>query len=109
MTYGASFKDRTAVVTGAASGMGLSIARHLLDLGARVTMVDLKPSPEELPPAATFVSGDLTVPAFVASVMDDTARRTGRIDYLVNAAGALWFGRDRSMLDIELDVWDRVM
>ena len=34
---------------------------------------------------------------------------TGRLDCLVNAAGVLWFGRDRSLLDVELEVWNRVI
>ena len=31
------------------------------------------------------------------------------LDYLVNAAGVLWFDRDRSLLDIDLEVWERVI
>ena len=33
----------------------------------------------------------------------------GRLDYLVNTVGVLWFGRDRSVLDIDLADWDRVL
>jgi 3-oxoacyl-[acyl-carrier protein] reductase len=41
--------------------------------------------------------------------MAETFRRDGRLDFLVNAAGVLWFDRDRSLLDIEPEIWERVI
>ena len=46
------FAGRAAVVTGAGGGMGLQIARDLLDAGAMVTGIDVKDRPEELDGAA---------------------------------------------------------
>ena len=34
--------------------------------------------------------------------------KNGRVDFLVNSAGVLWFGKDESVLDIDLDIWDKV-
>jgi 3-oxoacyl-[acyl-carrier protein] reductase len=34
--------------------------------------------------------------------------RFGRLDYLANIAGVLWFGRDASLLDMDLRIWDQV-
>jgi NAD(P)-dependent dehydrogenase (short-subunit alcohol dehydrogenase family) len=102
------FAGRTAVVTGAGGGMGLQIARDLAAAGARVVGIDLKARPAELEGAA-YAQGDVSDDAFVAAAIGAAFAETGRLDYLVNAAGVLWFGRDRSLLDIELEIWDRVI
>jgi 3-oxoacyl-[acyl-carrier protein] reductase len=107
-------QDKVAVVTGAGGGMGLNIAQDLLKAGALVTMIDLKPVPDQdiLPDMAqrmTYHQGDLSDSDFVESVINDTFRRHGRLNYLANVAGVLWLGRDRSFIDMDLDIWDQVM
>ena len=102
------FAGRTAVVTGAGGGMGLQIARDLLAAGAKVTAMDVKERPAELEGAA-YAQGDVSDERFVAGAIGATVAESGRLDYLVNAAGVLWFGRDRSLLDVELEVWNRVI
>jgi NAD(P)-dependent dehydrogenase (short-subunit alcohol dehydrogenase family) len=103
-----SFTGRTAVVTGAGGGMGLQIARDLVAAGVRVVGIDLKARPAELEGAA-YAQGDVSDDGFVADAIGAAFAETGRLDYLVNAAGVLWFGRDRSLVDIELEVWNRVI
>jgi NAD(P)-dependent dehydrogenase (short-subunit alcohol dehydrogenase family) len=102
------FVGRTAVVTGAAGGMGLHIASELLAAGAMVAGIDVKDRPEALDDAL-FHQGDVSDDRFVSEALGSAYAETGRLDYLVNAAGVLWFGRDRSLLDIELGVWNRVI
>jgi 3-oxoacyl-[acyl-carrier protein] reductase len=102
------FAGRSAVVTGAGGGMGLQIARDLREAGARVTGIDVKERPSELEGAA-YAQGDVSEERFVAGAIGAAFAESGRLDYLVNAAGVLWFGRDRSLLDIDLDVWNRVV
>lgn len=102
------FAGRTAVVTGAGGGMGLQIARDLLAAGAKVTGIDVKERPAELE-GAGYVQGDVSDEGFVDRAIGGAFAETGRLDYLVNAAGVLWFGRDRSLLDVELEVWNRVI
>src|SRR5690606_10673766 len=102
------FAGRAAVVTGAGGGMGLQIARDLLEAGAKVTGIDVKERPGELK-GATYAQGDVSDARFVAGAIRAAFAESGRLDYLVNAAGVLWFGRDRSLLDIDLDVWNRLM
>jgi NAD(P)-dependent dehydrogenase (short-subunit alcohol dehydrogenase family) len=99
------FCGKSALITGAAGGMGLQIARDLAAAGCRVTGIDVQPPPDGL---AHYVQGDVADEAAVARAACEAAR-DGRLDYLVNAAGVLWFDRDRSLLDIELDVWERVI
>jgi NAD(P)-dependent dehydrogenase (short-subunit alcohol dehydrogenase family) len=101
-----SFAGKTAVVTGAAGGMGLNIARDLAAAGARVTGIDLQPRPDGF---SGWTQGDVGDEATIAHAMRETFERDGRLDYLVNAAGVLWFDRDRSLVDIDLTVWDQVI
>ncbi len=107
-----SFEGTTAVVTGAGGGMGLNTALDLLAAGANVTLIDLKDRPEELqdgPGRALYLQGDVGDEGFVGRAMTQTFAITGRLDYLVNAAGVLWFERDRSMVEVEPEVWDEVL
>jgi NAD(P)-dependent dehydrogenase (short-subunit alcohol dehydrogenase family) len=106
------FSNRVAVVTGAGGGMGEAIARALAEAGAKVTAIDVKPCPDSLKLPGGHVSfhqGDLRDDALVERVFADTAAREGRLDYLANVAGVLWFGRDKSLLEMDLKVWDEVM
>ena len=61
-----------------------------------------------LPGSAAYHQGDLTDDGFVAGVVAATVAAHGRLDYLVNTTGVLWFDRDCSLVDIDMDVWDRV-
>ena len=105
------FSDRVAVVTGAGGGMGEEIANMILDAGGAVIMIDVKPEPPTLaghPDQRLYAQGDLTDANFVAATIGTGAKRFGRIDYLANVAGVLWFDRDASLLDMDLGVWDQV-
>lgn len=108
ITY--DFKGRHAVVTGAGGGMGEAIAAGLLAAGATVTAIDVKPKPEIFASddRINYYQGDLTDAGFVAQSIGEAGNRHGSIDYLVNVAGVLWFGRDKSVLDMDMDVWDQV-
>ena len=108
MTRWDGFAGRTAVVTGAGGGMGLQIATDLLAAGAVVAGLDVKDRPEALGDAL-YHQGDVSDDGFVRQAIGSTYVETGQLDFLVNAAGVLWFGRDRSLLEIELEVWNRVI
>lgn len=105
------FSNRVAVVTGAGGGMGLEIANMILKSGGSVIMIDVKPEPENLEGKSEqrfYVQGDLKEPEFVNATINESAKRFGRIDFLANVAGVLWFDRDASLLDMDLEVWDQV-
>jgi 3-oxoacyl-[acyl-carrier protein] reductase len=70
--------------------------------------IDLKDRPEAFD-NALYHRGDVSDDGLVAQAIASVHAETGRLDFLVNAAGVLWFGRDRSLLDIELEVWNRVI
>ncbi len=89
-----SFKDRVAVVTGASRGIGLAIARVLVEYGARVCVTARKPEALadamiELggPDQAIAVPGCADDPTHQAEAVARTLDVFGRIDMLVNNAG----------------------
>lgn len=88
-----SIEGKTAIVTGAANGIGLSVARHFLNRGANVMMVDMDeeklteefkalPDPER----AAWFSGDLRERLTLANLMAATIDGFDRLDILVNAS-----------------------
>lgn len=101
------FEGKTAVITGAAGGMGYETATMLVAGGADVHIIDRLDQPvlPDGPGRATYQQGDVTDWGFVSGVFDGL----GRLDYLVNGAGVLWFGKDVSAIDIDFDIWDKVM
>ncbi|TNF86523.1 MAG: SDR family oxidoreductase [Gammaproteobacteria bacterium] len=106
------FAQKAALVTGAGGGMGYRIACDLITTGAKVLMFDLKPQPQQIPGdpgQSLYIQGDLTDESAVAAACAQAIDTFGGIDYLANVAGALWFGRDRSALDMDLGVWDQVV
>ena len=92
--------------------MGLQIASDLINAGASVLMLDIKLKPETIPGTADqflYEQVDLTDATGVAGAVEKAVQLFGGIDYLANVAGALWFDRDKSALEIDLDVWDQIM
>ena len=86
------FKDRTAIVTGGAQGIGLAIARRLLASGARVRIWDrdgarLASVVKELGANAAGDALDVTDPDAVERGVQSALASGGRIDVLVNNAG----------------------
>lgn len=86
------FRDHVAVITGGASGLGLSIARKLAGQGAIVALCDV--NEEAVTLAAREVGDnafafplDVTNEEQVGSVIELIGSRCGRIDILVNSAG----------------------
>ncbi|MCG6882383.1 MAG: SDR family oxidoreductase [Silicimonas sp.] len=89
-----SIAGKTAVITGAANGVGLSIARHFLEAGANVMMADrdearlkdeMGREGEQMENAAYYV-GDLREKLTIANLLSATLDRFDRVDILVNAS-----------------------
>ncbi|WP_231567754.1 GolD/DthD family dehydrogenase [Sinomonas humi] len=87
-----SFAGKVAVVTGAASGIGYTVARHFAERGARVVGVDLAERVVELMgdlggAAHHGVVKDLTEPTAATQVFEEVQRVAGTPHILVNSAG----------------------
>jgi NAD(P)-dependent dehydrogenase (short-subunit alcohol dehydrogenase family) len=108
-----SMTGRTAIVTGAARGIGRAIALQLAALGADVAVLDVEPAGvakvahevAALGPRGEAVTCDVTDPGQVRAAFDDVARTYGGIDILVNNAYVGW---QAPPLELELDDWNRV-
>ena len=86
------FEGQVAVVTGAASGLGLAIAKKLASEGAQVALLDLNENAlaeavSAVGPNAVSFPIDLTNETQVNNVVAQIAERFGRVDVLVNSAG----------------------
>lgn len=89
------FKDRVAIVTGSARGLGRAIAVALSREGSSVVIVDLNPTQgaevlreiEELEAEAIFVRADVSQRVEVDRMVQATLNRFNTIDILVNNAG----------------------
>lgn len=82
---------KVAVVTGAASGIGLAIARKLASQGTRVTLADIDAEQGQMIaqtlPGARFERADLTQSGDCERLINATIAAEGKVDILVNNAG----------------------
>lgn len=106
---GDRMKGRTALVTGAGTGIGAAVVERLVDEGARVTLMGRRLEPLEdvarrLPPdRAALAPGDVTDEAAVARAVEAaTELGDGRLDLVVNNAGA---GGAGSITEIDPETW----
>jgi NAD(P)-dependent dehydrogenase (short-subunit alcohol dehydrogenase family) len=103
-------QDRVAVITGAASGIGLAAARRMAAEGARVVVADVdEPAGKEAADAVggMFVNADVTSDDDVRHLYEAAHGRYGRIDIAFNNAG-ISPPDDDSILATGLDAWRRV-
>lgn len=103
-------EGKTALVTGAASGIGLQTSIRLAEEGALVMMTDINheevlQQAEKLGANATFLKLDITEEEEWISVLDETVKRFDRLDILVNSAGMVLIA---DVEQITLEDWRKV-
>ncbi|RXH24326.1 3-oxoacyl-ACP reductase FabG [Bradyrhizobium zhanjiangense] len=107
-------KDKVAIVTGSARGLGAATARRLAEEGAKVVITDILKEHAEATAAALLADGlqahcvvaDITQPAAVQRLVDETVAHFGGVHILVNNAG---FPRDKHLVKMSEEDWDLVM
>jgi 2-dehydro-3-deoxy-L-rhamnonate dehydrogenase (NAD+) len=105
-------EGQVAVVTGGAQGIGLAIARRLIDSGAKVSLWDrdgklAEEAATKLGPAANSVVIDITDLQGLDAAVKSVESTVGPISILVNSAGVA--GSNASLEDYDPDEWRRVV
>ena len=100
---GADFIGKTVVVTGAAQGIGLAIARRFLTAAAQVVVVDINSPPAE---GFIFQPADVSDENDVRSFVARTVEQCGGIDILINNAGV---AVENTIEHTTVEEWERVM
>jgi NAD(P)-dependent dehydrogenase (short-subunit alcohol dehydrogenase family) len=109
---------KTALVTGAAGGIGSETVRAMCEAGAQVVMTDIRQEP--LDEVATQLRGDgFKVAVKVADITDETSVRDlvkfaidtfGGLDILDNNAGATGYSTiDHDVADMTTDLWNKML
>jgi NAD(P)-dependent dehydrogenase (short-subunit alcohol dehydrogenase family) len=107
-------ENKTAIVTGAASGIGAASARRFAAEGAAVVVADTRMAKAgdvaqgivDDGGHALAVEVDVADPESVAAMVETTVRELGGLDVLFNNAGTL---RPGTAVDLSVDDWDLVM
>ena len=109
-----SLEGRIALVTGSAQGLGYTIARGMLEAGAKAVLSDVSAASLERAQAALRSEG-FEIPAYVFDISDEGGvteavsaieREIGPIDILVNNAG---IHRRSPLIDMSVEDWRRVI
>src|SRR5947209_9304886 len=116
-----SLKDRVAIITGASRGIGRALALALAGQGCHIVIAAKSVESTERLPGSIYtvakeveqlgaqalpVQVDVRDEAQVEALVSQTLERFGRIDILINNAGALWW---RPLLDTPAKRFDLVM
>jgi pyridoxal 4-dehydrogenase len=103
-------KDRVAIVTGSAQGIGRAIADKFGEEGATVVIADVNGAGAEAAaaaiPGAVGLQVDVSNQKDVARMVEETVRRFGKLDILVNNAAIVPF---TAWDDIDFEEWRRIM
>jgi NAD(P)-dependent dehydrogenase (short-subunit alcohol dehydrogenase family) len=108
-------KDRIAIVTGAAQGIGAIYAKALAAEGAAVVVSDILDGTsvveaiEAAGGRALYVKADVSDEASVQALVDRTVETFGRIDILVSNAAVYASLRMKPFTEIDVAEWDKVM
>ena len=105
------FAGKVVVITGAANGIGAAAARRFSSEGATVVLADyveddvMKMAATLPEDRTTAMVVDVSDPKAVEKMIEDTVRKYGKLDVMINNAGVHVVG---SVLETSLDDWRRI-
>lgn len=107
-------KNKTALIFGAASGIGRGVAQRLASEGANIFLADinevfLAEATREciaLGANATYKKVDISHCSEISVAVDDCVKVFERLDYMINAAGIV---QGRDFLEVEENDWDKII
>lgn len=106
------FEGKRAIVTGGASGIGLSVSARLIQEGARVATFDIShdaliSAQNALGPAAVPIQVDITDPPAVEQAFTEALHALGGIEILVASAGIT--GPNTNTWEYPIEAWNKVI
>ena len=106
-----NFSGRTALITGGSGGIGLSIVKKLIENKIKVIILDIDTPDKKilLNKLVEFKKTDLSNYKNLKSCLIEIKKKYKKIEYVVNAAGVLWFDRDVGLEKISLNTWEKVL
>jgi len=108
-------KDKVAIITGGAQGIGRAIAEKLADEGAKIVIADVmeeaaKKTADEISNnknvAALSLKVDVSSSQETEQMIKKTVEKFGKIDIIINNAGIT---RDNLLIRMSDDEWDKVL
>lgn len=110
-------KNKVAVITGGASGIGVAGTYAFAEQGASVIMLDVNEQAGKAVEAelrasgkdVTFIKTDISCADAVKAAMDQVDAKYGKLDVLYNNASVFLGGRDTIIADLPLDIWERTL
>jgi 3-oxoacyl-[acyl-carrier protein] reductase len=111
---GDSLKNKVAIVTGGAQGIGYAVTKKLVSEGASVLFADIDETAAraveaELGSAAAAHIGDLLDPNTPQALIEAAIERFGALDIIVNNAGFYWDSMLHKMTDAQLPAANAVL
>ena len=106
-----NFSGRTALITGGSGGIGLSIVKKLIENKIKVIILDINAPNKKilLNKLVEFKKTDLSDYKNLQSCLKEIKKKSKKIDYVINAAGVLWFDKDISLEKISIKTWEKVL
>ena len=106
-----NFTGRTALITGGSGGIGLSIVKKLIENRIKVIILDINAPNKKilLNKLVEFKKTDLSDYKILQSCLKEIKKKNKKIDYVINAAGVLWFDKDISLEKISINTWEKVL
>jgi 3-oxoacyl-[acyl-carrier protein] reductase len=102
------FKGKVALVTGGSGGIGLDVSKKLAKLNIKVLILDINKPEISRNKFIYFEQVDLSNENEINQAIGKFIKKEKRIDYVVNAAGVLWFDKDLGLEKIKTNIWDKI-